>query len=300
MELTATGRDDQSIAMIRHKLALLLLLWSFAFPLAAQSTIAHYAAPGPVLTNPRGADLDGDGQSDFYVTAVEGLVTLDIPASLFSVADDLLTGDQNEYLARDESYFAFGILHSSWKAAFVQKGASIDANGTLDGHWANPPGRAQLSVQTYTRNTNETYDVSWTPPFSTSPDAYLGVRMSLADGWHYGWIRVSSYPNGDTNQVAQSMGFVEWAYETRPNTSILAGAKPVVLPLAAPKIARAGHLRLTWPAETAKAYVIQSKAALSDVKWSNLNTTVIGNGNPASVDLPLTGPSQFFRVVEAD
>jgi hypothetical protein len=92
----------------------------------------------------------------------------------------------------------------------------------------------------------------------------------------------------------------DYAYETRPNTPIRAGAKPVPVPLAAPHVVRPGQLRLTWPAEINKAYQIQCKENLSSLLWSNLNFTVIGAASNAAVDIPIAGTAKFFRVVEAD
>ena len=50
--------------------------------------------------------------------------------------------------------------------------------------------------------------------------AFMGLRLQASDGTHYGWVRIdASIPIGG--------GVIrDWAYETRPNTPILAGAVP--------------------------------------------------------------------------
>jgi len=110
---------------------------------------------------------------------------------------------------------------------------------------------------------------------------------------HYGWIHVAQYGQG-------APVFVDWAFETRPNTSILAGAMPVIAPQAAPGIVRPGHLRLRWQSEVSKAYQVQFKESLTAPLWTNLDFVVVGTTTNAAVDVPITGTGKFFRVVEAD
>ena len=59
--------------------------------------------------------------------------------------------------------------------------------------------------------------------------AFLGAQWQMTDGLHYGWVRLSSdsMPHPEVPDLIY-MGplVVDWAYETRPNTPILAGAVP--------------------------------------------------------------------------
>jgi hypothetical protein len=51
-------------------------------------------------------------------------------------------------------------------------------------------------------------------------DAFIGLQFQLDGTTHYGWIEVNNSPNAAAGQV------LGWAYETSPNTPIVAGAVP--------------------------------------------------------------------------
>jgi hypothetical protein len=73
----------------------------------------------------------------------------------------------------------------------------------------------------------------------TGKNAYMGVEFGIDGHVHYGWVRV------DCSLAGINGGLVtEYAYEARPGAPINAGAKPVVVPMAAPEVARASYLRL--------------------------------------------------------
>jgi hypothetical protein len=112
---------------------------------------------------------------------------------------------------------------------------------------------------------------------------------------HYGWVRVGAplaFFNGGW--------LYDYAYETRPDTPIVAGAKPVPVPLASPEVARAGYLRLKWPSQVGRAYQVQVKERLDAFAWRNLNFVIPATATNSLVDLPMSGAAEFFRVVEAD
>lgn len=50
-------------------------------------------------------------------------------------------------------------------------------------------------------------------------NAYLGVSVTAADGVHYGWVQITSYP--DMRAHIHS-----WAYESQPGVEITAGVVP--------------------------------------------------------------------------
>ena len=59
--------------------------------------------------------------------------------------------------------------------------------------------------------------------------AFLGAQWQMTDGLHYGWVRLSSdsMPHPDIpTLIFFGPLVVDWAYETRPDTAILAGAVP--------------------------------------------------------------------------
>ena len=52
--------------------------------------------------------------------------------------------------------------------------------------------------------------------FAPGERAYMGVRFSGVDGWHYGWIGVT--------YSAHAFSAFAWGYETAPGVPIAAGA----------------------------------------------------------------------------
>jgi len=124
--------------------------------------------------------------------------------------------------------------------------------------------------------------------------AYMGVEFQRAGATHYGWVLLQV-------SADYAIGSIEsWAWETRPGVSIKAGARPVIVAVAVPVVVRAGFLRLSWLSEIGKAYQVQSKPSLDAFAWTNLNFAVPATTTNTLLDLPMTGATQFFRVVEAD
>jgi len=136
-------------------------------------------------------------------------------------------------------------------------------------------------------------DVGGSGPWHRIQYGLLGVSLQINGRTHYGWIRMS-----DVSQV--SFILHDWAYETRPGVPIKAGAKPVVVPTAAPQVVRPGYLRLKWPSEVGKAYQVQAKTRLDAVRWTDLSFVIPATSTETMVDLPMEGAAQFFRVIEAD
>ena len=94
-------------------------------------------------------------------------------------------------------------------AAGTKVGAVLDTGPIWNGgksymvDWQNIPGVGDFGVGSWAFVTN----------------GYLGVSFTAADGIHYGWVQITSYP--DMRAHIHS-----WAYESQPGVSILAGAVP--------------------------------------------------------------------------
>jgi hypothetical protein len=59
--------------------------------------------------------------------------------------------------------------------------------------------------------------------------AFMGIHFQIGSDWHYGWVRIrggTAGPSDDGQQFyLNPPGWVlDWAYETRPNTGVFAGA----------------------------------------------------------------------------
>jgi hypothetical protein len=254
------------------KRILLVLLFAVgSYGACSQSTIAY--TPGPAFQTyegrPTSLDVDRNGSPDFSFI-------LTMPAC----------GPDPNYCST--SYFVTtagtnAILTQNGYAAALSAGDRVGPESTTNGVWSlyfNTMGEWWWDPSDGTRGANG--------PLATVDEAYVGVRFEAAGGLHYGWVR-----------VRQTLT-VDWAYETRPGVPITAGAKPVPLPLAPPQVVRPGYLRLKAATEPGKAYQVQAKGDLSEVLWTNLSCVIPSVTTNIAVDLPMTAPAQFFRVVEAD
>jgi len=123
---------------------------------------------------------------------------------------------------------------------------------------------------------------------------FIGLEFELADGLHYGYFDVS------VSGSVPAASLYGWAYESRPGVPIKAGAKPVLVPMAAPQVARAGYLRLKWPSEVGKAYQVQARTRMDALTWTSLSFVIPATATETMVDVPMIGAAGFFRVIEAD
>lgn len=263
-----------------------------------QSTIAYFNGPSfpvPAMSGSKGVDFDGDGKPEFVFWSSGTICTADVPTSGCSWPFYVGAAGTNSLLAGDY--------------ALVQPaGTLIGGNPPVGATWRpTQPYGITLVASWWSLHgriiNDQTVHSGWDGSLGALTNGYLGVRFSLQDSLHYGWIRVR-LPSSETGIEGFPIEFapmvVEWAFETRPNTSIVAGAKPATTPLAAPEVVRPGQLRLNWQSGIGKAYQVQAKTSPSAPLWTNLDFIVIGTTTSAAVDIPIVGTAKFFRVVEAD
>ncbi len=243
---------------------------------SAQSTIVH--SHGPVHLDPwqfapsASIDMNHDGINDFTLSAGLRVCTTDIPVSMCT---------QSLYIGIPASN---AVLNYGTHVANIPYGEWIGIAGPPNTAWST---HSYTYLLTYWSSPR--YGTSGiNGPIGEQGQGYVGVRFSAADGDHYGWIFVE----GQT--------LVDWAYESRPNQPIRAGAKPVPVPIAHSSIELPGYLRIVADAEMGKAYQVQFKASLLDFSWSNLSFSLPAHSTSISVDLPLTERKGFYRIVEAD
>ena len=248
-----------------------------------QSTIAYF--PGAVSPLPEfpyfgDPDLNADGTPDLRFTFGFTLCTDDVPTSACWTPYYLAALSTNQ------------ITVAGGNIALFLTGALVSPTGVTNGAWSTFGGSGYLTGLSWTRDwATDTCSTRWSGPLADQADSYLGIRFHAADGAHYGWIHVA---------LQSSPVIVDWGYETRPDTAIRAGAKPVSVPQTAPEIARAGHIGLKWQSEIGKAYQVQAKDSLNTPLWTNFGFVIVGTATGSVVDIPITGASRFFRVVEAD
>ena len=244
----------------------------------AQSTIVYRQGPVVLDHSSSDQDLNQDGVPDFRFTAgtLAGLPSPGAPSTSTSYLDTFAF-NRNDYLIDSEGHIVL-----------KQAGVTFGPETAPGENWGHRDSESQTIAYAS--------GGSWPGFRGQPPQAFLGVRFLSNGAAHYGWIR---FVVSDTNSEAFPV-IADWAYESRTNTAIRAGAKPVSVPQASPEIRRSGHIRLRWQPEIGKTYQIQFKDNLLEPVWDNLDFAVVGTTTNAAVDIPITGTTKFFRVVEAD
>jgi hypothetical protein len=290
--------------VVRVRVTLARLWLALAFGLApatyslAQATIAYHQPTEPLFDLPgRQLDLNGDGHLDcqFHSAWVYQAGYWYTVASGTNSARLLVTpqGDfdsESWLIGLSEGYLIGGITNESLSWAPTNAPNYYGYATVLGAYIPETAGGLPVPVGYFPNTT-----------------AFMGIQFQSTSGWHYGWVRIRGglpgeylTPQGWRFFLAPPAWILDWAYETRPGVPIKAGAQPVPVLLAAPKVKRPGFLRLKWRSEIGKAYQVQAKARLDAFAWSNLSFVLPATSTNSKVDLPMSAPAQFFRVVEAD
>jgi hypothetical protein len=231
----------------------------------------------PVRFEPLNLDIDRDGQPDYSLSS-GSLCTFLFPSICTSFFDiSCLTSNE--------------LLLNHYSSAILEMGIVIGPQQTTNATWgfsssANITGIG-FGAGDYSY---------WAGPLGFAGEGYLGVRMPMADGWHYGWIHIR-LPG------AAEEGFLiieDWAFEPQPNTPILAGARPFTVPEQFLGIVRPGFLRVLIPTESGRSYIVQRKQSLGALDWENATYFFIATSTAIQIDLPLGETTGFYRVLEAD
>jgi len=283
--------DKETMKHIKHSWFIAVLMLSIQL-LRGQGTIAYFNGQAFQLPGmegyANGVDFDGDGNLDFTFSASGMICTADIPISFCSQSYYISATGTNALLWQGNQIFV------------MPAGNLIGSIAPSNAVWGNP---GQGGILTSFNSSPRDGTSSWTPPLQTLTNGYLGVRFYAADGRHYGWIhaRLPDQSLGTNGFPAEfSPVIVDWAYETRVDTAIAAGAKTVTALQAAPQVIRAGYLRLNWQTETGKTYQIQSTENLLLPFWTNLDFIIVATATNAMTDIPMTSGAKFYRIVEAN
>ena len=157
----------------------------------------------------QGLDIDGDGLDDFIFSRDAGLVI-----SLQAVGDNRFVGTLSSP------------PDNGGKVEPVVLGSLLGPDSSeFSGDWYN-----------HTDNNGSSGFGLFTLQFQ---DAFIGVEFQRNGNTHYGWIQYEGFgvaefqllggPDGPITFIGfdELGGFIDsWAYETEPNTAIIAGAIP--------------------------------------------------------------------------
>jgi len=148
-------------------------------------------------------DLDRNGTGDFNVQWGAFVCTADVPTSACSSSFDVLAVNTN------------AVLHRFGEATMLRFGETISSTTSSNRIWDDPDNYSRVAGYYFSpRYGTQGYD----GPVINAGVGYLGVRFVAADGLHFGWIRLRAPSSNEFGPVV-----VDWAYESRPNTAILAG-----------------------------------------------------------------------------
>ena len=125
--------------------------------------------------------------------------------------------------------------NSKAQLASYSTGESIGATGSYK--TPDPTDTDPSASSTFFWHTGKTGDLI--TDWQLGSTAFVGVRADSARGSNYGWMRFTTPPN--FNEDAP-LTLVDWAYESEPNTPILAGDGIVSTPAPLPALGAAAAL----------------------------------------------------------
>ncbi|MCD6049945.1 MAG: hypothetical protein K0Q55_1348 [Verrucomicrobia bacterium] len=262
------------------------MLWlGLVLSARAQDTISYFSGPSfsfPADGDFASIDFDRDGTADFSFSGGLFLCTMDIPTSACSTSFNGVPMGTNSFMCNGSSL------------TVVPAGTTISDTTVSNATWKN---FSSATLATY--QFSPKYGTSaWGGPLNAAREGYFGVRFSTSAGVHYGWVH-ARMPEPGTNTFSFSPVILDWAYETRPDTVIVAGAMPVAA-VTAPQIVRPERLRLNWRSQVGKSYQIQFKERLDAPGWTNLDINVVATGTNSIVDISIKSTMGFYQAVRAD
>jgi hypothetical protein len=204
--IALTTHTEESMPMKAVSVSLTVL--AVAQVAFAESTIVYGPYQFSGSLNEQLLDMNQDGTNDFTFDS-EWLITMDVPTSGIGYFFGVLP-------AADNYVLGFGS-----RVAALSPGDSISSVPVGAASWQHPR-YGPVGVCSWTADLRRGTWSGWAGAMTGLDETFLGLRFSAADGDHLGWVRVRL--NGsDTSGMAR---LVDYAYERRPDSQILAGAVP--------------------------------------------------------------------------
>ncbi|MBC6368620.1 hypothetical protein [Algoriphagus sp. AK58] len=167
-------------------------------PLPEISEIKHEKLVHPeyfTYGTPKVIDLDRDGTVDFQfgVTLMGNELGDHYQFVISPVRSNTALVNESEVIPLEEGF---------------EIGASAQQNGRV---WDIGLGKFQTKLQ------KQIGEPSWSGNWSTIPDGLVGIRFSIDNKNHYGWIKIASDP------YSSRMAILEYAFRLEPEKSIQSG-----------------------------------------------------------------------------
>ena len=131
--------------------------------------------------------------------------------------------------------------------------------------------------------------------FCGIPAAYIGLRFFQDGRAYYGWVQAGApFPFS----ILYGGWVYDYAYETIPDTPILAGAVPQAA-MAPAALTSGNQIRLNWQTQIGNTYQLQYKPAVASEfpVWANTDFAIVATATNASVQVPILGTNMYYRVV---
>ncbi|MDH7504213.1 MAG: PEP-CTERM sorting domain-containing protein [Verrucomicrobiota bacterium] len=209
---------------VSHVARLWLVLVSALAPAnlaPAQGTIAYYQPTEPLWGYfGRESDLNGDGRGDFRFFDASYIAGSYWATHVSGIGSTRLLVIPHTWMADGGS-----------SLAPLPAGYSIGGTLIPELLWAahdapNAYGSALL-VGSYI--TDAINGGPFPVGYFYGTTAFMGIQFQIGDDWHYGWVRIrggTAGPSDDGFFLNPPSWILDWAYETRPDMPIFAGAVP--------------------------------------------------------------------------
>ena len=183
------------------------ILTGVAATAVGQDTIVYHQGPLILDSLTHRVDLDGDGTEDYWFGG-QVLVTLPSPGvpSFLIPFVDTFHFNRNDYLLGPDIYGRILLKPTGY----------VFGPETVPGEvW----GRHDFAGQFVS-------SVPWSGFTGSPPECFVGVRFLSGGRQHYGWVHFllpTTVPFSSSSLTVFPV-LLDWAYETRPDTAIRAGA----------------------------------------------------------------------------
>ena len=145
-------------------------------------------------------DIDGNNNNDYSFGVANSAVSTTSGMSYLKYVN-ISNLDTNEWIQTNKKDI------NNYLVKPLNSGVSINSSG----NWGH-----EFKVNNMGKSVNNN---TFTPQnfFIAEGDKYIGIKLSLADGVHFGWIRVNVMPSTTTVRIR------DWAYEQTAGKSIKTG-----------------------------------------------------------------------------